>query len=235
MDAVLNADVGKTVMALWDHIKCNYEIIDFYRLDGEEKLKRLELTDYDIFILDIDDAGAVKIAAEVRSINFYSSIIFFGKTMQKLQSSLIFRPSAYFTEPFQEKELKERLVILYQEQKVLNRYFLMKHHDKIERVPNSQIDYFESKGRNVYLHMAHNKKIYEFTAKLDDIQETLPATDFWRCHQSFLVNLEQVREIDRDFHQFVLFSGRTVDISRRNYKSSVLRLGEYVRKNGKFR
>lgn len=49
----------------------------------------------------------------------------------------------------------------------------------------------------------------------------LPKDVFIKCHQSFIVNMEAVKALDKVNRRFILTSGSTVDISKRMFPEVV--------------
>ena len=86
------------------------------------------------------------------------------------------------------------------------------------RIPYRQILYLESQRRQVVVHTRRPEDLVAFTATLDAVEQALGPKGFLRCHQSYLVNLEQVEEIDKTQRLLKLRGGQVVDISKRYYK-----------------
>lgn len=76
-----------------------------------------------------------------------------------------------------------------------------------------EIDYFESQYRVVHI-VKQNQKRDTITARLDSVQERLPES-FYRCHQSFLVNMEHIAHIDKPNREIRLRSGQCVPSSKK--------------------
>ena len=92
------------------------------------------------------------------------------------------------------------------------------------RIDYGSIAYFESRQRIVVMHTHH--QAIEFYAKLSEVFSSLPDSDFVRCHQSFVVNMNLVRTLDKANRLFVLNNGTTIEISKSQYPSV---LAEYER------
>ena len=74
---------------------------------------------------------------------------------------------------------------------------------KIFNIEVEKIKYIESNKRVIIIYEEDLKRrIY---GKLDEIEEML-SSNFVRCHQSYIVNLEYVRELNT--HEFVLRTRR---------------------------
>lgn len=82
----------------------------------------------------------------------------------------------------------------------------------------SDIVYVESRGRKTIYHFSDNKILQEYI-KLDDAFEKLK-TGFLRCHKSYSVNIEYIKNISDT--EIILQTGDSVPISR-SYKDKARR------------
>ncbi len=85
-----------------------------------------------------------------------------------------------------------------------------------------EIRYFERNRRETIVHTTQES--YRIWDKLDSLLEQLPEGDFIRCHTSYMVNLNYVREYSNE--RFTLDDGIVVLISRK-YRKEV---ADYYRK-----
>ena len=79
-----------------------------------------------------------------------------------------------------------------------------------EVVPLAEIVYCEVRGRKVYLHRSGGE-IIDYYDKLEDLERRVDGR-FFKCHRSYLVNLDYVRG-SRD-GQVVLPEGEAIPVSR---------------------
>lgn len=56
---------------------------------------------------------------------------------------------------------------------------------------------------------------FTIVSTLKNLEETLPETSFFRCHKSFLVNINHIKTYDKSRDKIVLDSGKEVDIATR--------------------
>lgn len=68
-----------------------------------------------------------------------------------------------------------------------------KVNEKIVLFDPPEIDYIESTEGQTYLHIKGERFACSFT--LNDLEERLLAFGFFRCHRSYIVNLQKVREV----------------------------------------
>ncbi|MBS0657941.1 MAG: response regulator [Verrucomicrobia bacterium] len=89
----------------------------------------------------------------------------------------------------------------------------------------SELDFVESEGNYLRLHFGADSHLQR--EKLGLLEERLDPARFARCHRSYLVNLDRVRELRPAFHgnlSIVLRSGREIPLGRPYRDSFVGRL-----------
>ena len=87
--------------------------------------------------------------------------------------------------------------------------------NKLVHLSFSDIRYVESYNHSIVIHQSTGNSTYYFS--LSDFEKQLPAGQFARCHNSYLVNLNEVREIGRT--ELSLQSGETLPVGRAYYKA----------------
>lgn len=173
---------------------------------------------HDILFLDHQDADCLQYAQLVRDASTSASIVFFGKPPVDINRLLAYRPS-YLLTGSEPQALREALIRCRNEQLRPLSYFPVKTRDVQMRIDHRSISCFESRQRIVLLHT--EQQTLEFYGKLNDVFATLADDRFIRCHQSYIVNMEKVRLLDKANRLFVMQSGRTIEISKSHYKDVV--------------
>lgn len=97
-----------------------------------------------------------------------------------------------------------------------------------EVIPLSQILYCEVQGRKVYIHQ-ENGKIVDYYEKLNDFERQVDGR-FFRCHRSYLVNLDQVRGSHSG--QVFLSDGSSIPVSRLRERELTEALLRYMKEKG---
>lgn len=77
-------------------------------------------------------------------------------------------------------------------------------------IPLSQIIYCEVQGRKIYIHQ-NNGKVVDYYNKLQDLERRVDGR-FFKCHRSYLVNLDYVRGCHAG--QITLSQGGEIPVSR---------------------
>ena len=85
------------------------------------------------------------------------------------------------------------------------------------------IMHVESFHHYVYIHTVDG--IYKTRMKLGQIESILDDDNFYRCHQSYIVNYNYVSKIDAQ--QIILYNNSNIPISRSRLKSTVLSFYNY--------
>ena len=87
------------------------------------------------------------------------------------------------------------------------------------QIPVDHIMYVESRLHKIYYHVLSEdgiEKEYSKYGKLSDAQQELREYGFCRTHQSYLVNMEMVVDVQR--YQATLEGGIWINISKKYYK-----------------
>ncbi len=87
---------------------------------------------------------------------------------------------------------------------------------------SNEIIYVESDGNYSSIYLNNGKKIV-ITKKIKEVYETLPKDDFFRIHNSFVVNLDYVKEFYKSDGYVVLEGNHKIPVSRQR-KSDFLNL-----------
>ena len=107
--------------------------------------------------------------------------------------------------------LNTALVRCHQEEKDT---LILKSRNGIQKIPLADISYLESDKHVIYLH-GQNRQ-WKCYIKLDDIMERFPSY-FVRCHQSYALNMANLRKLTALSAEFT--DGRSVPVSRARYKT----------------
>lgn len=98
-----------------------------------------------------------------------------------------------------------------------------------KNIPVDTVLYAESKLHKIIFYTMENGTVKEYCkyGKLDSVQEELGQYGFYRVHQSYLVNIKYVKNVER--YEASLKNGMKINISKKYYKE-VER--EYIKRQG---
>lgn len=89
----------------------------------------------------------------------------------------------------------------------------------LEKVNFSDITYIEAMSDYIQIHAAGRKLVVHSTMK--NLEQSLPATSFFRVHNSFLVRLDSISRIDDNA---LIVDGKAIPVSRSRMKPLMERL-----------
>lgn len=207
---------GETLELSLDKIMSEYDTvynIDRYTSSNEllNVLKSGERS-YDILFLDImmgkDELSGIDVARNIRKFDDFTSIVFVTSSTEHVLDGYSVRALQYLIKPVDERILRE---VLDYEQRIKKSYnIIFKEKDSTRRVSAPDIVHIETSGRNIKVVL----KTEEFNAfnKISDAEKRLPVRDFVRCHQSFIVNINNIKEIRHG--EAITILGNSVPVSR---------------------
>lgn len=167
-----------------------------------------------ILILDIQLGHENSIAFSRRLLEDYPQLPLIFMTGYATLGGQIFesRPCDFLTKPVQEHDLLRALGHGADCLQTAQRSTMMissRAHGTI-RLFVSDIIYLEASMRQLLFHTENG--VYSVRGSIADYEPLFPAAQFTRCHQSFLVNLNYVRQIDG--LRLLLRTGASLPISK---------------------
>ena len=170
---------------------------------------------FDIVFLDIymNDLLGIDVAHKLRSLGYRGHIIFLTATADFAVDSYEVEALGYLLKPQSFEKLSQ--VMDRATREMTTNTYQVKSHAKIIRVPYHEILYAESMNSKCIMHCC-NDQSYVIYKRLTDIEHELNDARFLRCHQSYLVNMDHIHQVDS---QFTLVTGDTVAIRQRDLKS----------------
>lgn len=92
---------------------------------------------------------------------------------------------------------------------------------KLIKIPLTEILYIQSESNYSRIFLKGGRQ-YFMSRTLKSWLNEIPASDFLRCHRSFLINKKEIIEINRNANQILMQEGVMIPISRRHQKDDVL-------------
>lgn len=182
-----------------------------------------------LYFLDVDlnsDINGIKLAEMIREYDPRGFIVFVTTHAEMSYLTFIYKVEAmdYIIKDNPEN-IRERIhqCILNAHKKYslkateLQKNFTIKVDDKIINIEYNKILFFETSNiiHKILLH-AVDRQI-EFYAKMKDIESKLDDR-FYRCHRSFLVNKDNIKEIDKNARVVHMINGQQCFVATRLLK-----------------
>lgn len=194
-------------------IKYSLEIFN----SGEELLKRYS-KDTQLLLLDIQmgTINGMDTARKIREIDEDVEIIFITALIEYVLEGYEVRAYRYLIKPIKYDDLRNNLLNCIKEIKIKNKYIIVKEQGNRIKLDINEITYVEVQKETITIHTL--SKIYKINETMNNIEKEINCTRFFRCHKSFLVNLEHIKSIKQ--YIAVLENNEEVPISRYRFKET---------------
>lgn len=173
---------------------------------------------FDIFFLDIgmDEMNGLEAAAMVRAADIFTTIIFVSQYEDYYREAYEVHPFQFLDKPVDPVKLQKTMDAYMEIKGRVDETYVFYINRVRYSIRLNDILYFFSKNR--YITVVCQDCKYTFYGKLGDVQKEMEERDscFLRIHQSYLVNLDYVKEFH--YKELILFNGQSLDISRDNRK-----------------
>lgn len=189
--------------------------------DGAELTKQIEegTFDYDLIFLDIEmeEMDGMKTAYRIREKNQMVLLIFVTNYSNYALEAYAVHPFHFIVKPLEEEKVHSYFQQAYEVITAGHFYFDYKSFREYHRILVNDIMYFQSEKRRVYIYLKDGT-VRQYYDKLDAIQEIFKDTkaDFWRIHQSLLVNSRYI--LHKAFDHVELANGIKLSISEEKRK-----------------
>lgn len=215
-DPLLQEEICRHCKELLEEAGIPHDITVFFSAEELEDLLEQEGEVFDILLLDIKlkKKSGMELAKDLRARNDRVSIIFLTGYEEYLREGYEVQPVHFLLKPFQPEQLKEALWTDWK----LNhkpRTVTLQRGARSLRISLESILYAES-GGNHSLRIILQEGKEDFSMTLTELESLLPPGQFIRCHNSYLVSLEHMREFGRT--SVCLDNRQKIPIGRRYYK-----------------
>lgn len=177
--------------------------------DGISALELIENEEPDVVFIDINIPGknGIQLAEEIKEVLPYTILIFLTAYDTYAIKAFEMKIYDYILKQYDEKRIAESLncvlttIINRNENEIINilnkldnkqalRKIPCENNGKIILIDVNKISFCYSEGEKNYVKT--NKETYSTTKTLQELAEK---TNFFRCHRSYIVNLEKVKEV----------------------------------------
>lgn len=192
-----------------------------YKLDvfssGEELLENYK-KDTDVLLLDIQmgQINGMDTARNIRELDGKVEIIFITSLIEYALEGYEVRAYRYLIKPVKYENLKENIINCIKEVDIKNKYIMVKEQGNQIKLNINEITYVEVQKETITIHTLN--EVYKTNGTMINIEKEIDCNRFFRCHKSFLVNLEHIKSIK----QYVarLENGEEIPVSRYRFKET---------------
>ncbi|HBG8370231.1 TPA: response regulator transcription factor [Clostridioides difficile] len=194
-------------------VKCRLEVFN----SGEELLERYS-KDTDILLLDIQmgQINGIDTARKVRVLDDKVEIIFITALIEYALEGYEVRAYRYLIKPVKYNNLKDNIINCIKEVDIKNKYIVVKVQGSQTKLNVNEIAYIEAQKETITIHTLN--EVYKINGTMSNIEKEIDCSRFFRCHKSFLVNLEHVKSIKQ--YVAILENSKEVPVSRYRFKET---------------
>ena len=204
-------------------------VIQIYFENNEEEFKIFEyelgdnlLDDIEVELLFLDIImNGMKIARKLRDIQFKAPIIFLTAHADYAVESYEVYVAGYLLKPYD----TNKLTLLLDEvlQRSVQKRIAVKVKKQHRYLEINDIMYAESDKHVLNIHLK-DSRVIQTTEKLSELKKTINSKRFIRCHQSYLVNMDYIKDAKTDF---ILSNDIRIPIRVRGRKEIIERYHKY--------
>lgn len=166
----------------------------------------------DIFLLDIQmkKLTGMEVAKKIREKDKSCEIIFVTGVIDYVQNGYEVRAYRYLLKPIKLEDLKKHIIsCIKQTYERRENYLIIKNQGMIKKIKINEILFLEVINRDILIHT--EDQTYTTKTSMKNLEKELSKFNFFRCHNSFLINLKYIDCIQKNT---VLIDNEEIPISR---------------------
>ena len=217
-----NVRVFISIMLSILYVKLNYEVLEF--VSGEDLLSNYP-NNIDLLFLDIQMNGlnGMDVARRIREFDNNVEIIFTTSVLDYVCEGYEVNAYRYMLKPIEYNIFKNNMGKCIENIiKKKNDFLTINDKSKLIKIKFDDILYIETSKRQLIIHTINGHEIIKMSIRK---LEKLLNKDFFRCHNSFIVNLEKINKIDVSD---IYINNATIPISKYRRKQLKARLIEVL-------
>ena len=182
---------------------------------GNELLDAARRPDFcHVLFLDIFMPGlsGLDAARQLRAAGCMASIVFATTSQDYGVMSFDVQAADYLVKPFRQEDVDRTLDWCLEHMPEPLRSLSVYAEGEIQEFPLASVLYIEVLGHQSHIHTLRQTVVVR--KSLDDLERAVDSPDFFRCHRSFLVNLNHAERIESS--DFLMSDGARIPISSAN-------------------
>lgn len=183
---------------------------------------------FDILFVDIplSDMDSETILSNVRQRDSYVQIIMIAPNNESYPLAFRYNVRNYFVTPLRYFHVYHELKKFLEEEPVNRKpHIWISNQHGYYKIYVQLLRYIETSNRQLCFQYG-SRKLY-FHGKMSSLEQQLPPEQFFRCNNSYIVNVDYIEKIEKDLNRYriTLITGEVLPLSRDLKKELVKRLG----------
>ncbi|GAA0105410.1 two-component system response regulator RgbR [Paraclostridium sordellii] len=215
-DNLQRNEINSFISEIFSEISNNIKIFEF---SSAEEVIESKLEGIDIYFLDIqmDNLNGMDLAKKIRKQNDTSKIIFITSLLEHVQDGYMVKAYRYLIKPIKYEDLKEHTLSCISDIiKERENFIMIKENGITYKVNTKEITYIEIIKKDITIHTIYKK--YNIKNRIKNLEKELNMYNFFRCHKSYLINMEYIDFIGKDN---LMIKGTEIPVSK--YRMSGLK------------
>lgn len=208
-DDLQRNEINSFISEIFSEISNNIKIFEF---SSAEDVIESKLEGIDIYFLDIqmDNLNGMDLAKEIRKQNDTSKIIFITSLLEHVQDGYMVKAYRYLIKPIKYEDLKEHILSCISDIiKERENFIMIKENGTTYKLNTKEITYIEIIKKDITIHTIYKK--YNIKNRIKNLEKELNMYNFFRCHKSYLINMEHIDFIGKDN---LMIKGTEIPVSK---------------------
>lgn len=169
---------------------------------------------YDLILLDIEisDENGITIAKSFREQNMASRLIYITSYRDYVFDCFDTQPLYYLLKPLDYEKFKDILLLDYR-RNYMSSHLVIKINGRQVSIPYSDIYALEATSHRTRIWL--KDKIRDWNGPLSSLKDQLPTSEFCQSHNSYILNLAHIQEIQKA--EVIMDNDKKFPVSRRYY------------------
>lgn len=210
-EKLFSQEQEKICRNILDKLNAEYQIDVFD--SGQDFMKAFlqKQKRFDLILLDIimEKPDGMDLARLVRQTDLDAAIIFITSNRDYALQGYDVQALHYLIKPV-DSEILEKLIVSDYQGRFQNNFYIFETGAQKLRVAVKDIVSLETVGRQVAVTLLSGTAHY--SGKLAELLSQLPQDRFIRCHQAFAINIQNIKELNRQ--DAIAANGKIIPISR---------------------
>lgn len=176
---------------------------------------------YDLYLLDVLMPGmsGIDAAQALAEDKDHPVVVFITSSLESAVEGYRVEAAGFILKPVEEENLWSTMERVVRRRLGVKKAVLSLVHNRVNvELPLERLAWFENRLHRVFVKLTDGE-VLSVNQKLSELQLVLePHSQFLRCHQSYLVNLDYVDKLEDSC--FYMRDGQMIPISRNFYKQS---------------
>ena len=174
---------------------------------------------YDLYLLDVLMPGMSGIDTAQAEDKDHPVVVFITSSLESAVEGYRVEAAGFILKPVEEESFWSTMERVVRRRLGVKKAVLSLVHNRVNvELPLERLAWFENRLHRVFVKLTDGE-VLSVNQKLSELQLALePHSQFLRCHQSYLVNLDYVDKLEDSC--FYMRDGQMIPISRNFYKQS---------------